>query len=320
MDRLHAVQVDRPVDRIKIVLAEFEAVHEVRDHLRRAVVRDFEAHGIAVAARDQLAFDRAQQVVHFFFVHEQFGITRHPELVTARDLHAREQIVDMRVDDRRQEHEIVRPAGDFARQRDKPRQRARRLHHGHAAAAAEGVAPLEGNDEVQALVEDARERMRRVEPERTQHRQQLMLEIVPHPRLLLGVPFGAAHEADAFAFEFRDQQFVEHPVLFFHQPMRHLDDSFEYFLRAHVVRAGLHRARGDLLLQARHADFEKLVEIGVGDAQKTQPLEQRRDRVLGLFEHTAVELEQAEFAIDEKLGFFERFRCPLQFDDAHDDG
>jgi hypothetical protein len=33
-------------------------------------VRRFEAHGVAVAARGQLALDRTQQVIHFFLLDE----------------------------------------------------------------------------------------------------------------------------------------------------------------------------------------------------------------------------------------------------------
>ena len=50
------------------------------------------------------------------------------------------------------------------------RQRARRAHDRHVAFATECVAPLRHGD-VQALVEDARERMRRIESEWRQHWQ-----------------------------------------------------------------------------------------------------------------------------------------------------
>ena len=53
------------------------------------------------------------------------------------------------------------------------------------------------------------------------------------------------------------------------------------------------------LLDAGHSDFEKLIEITRGDTKKTQPFEQRHRRVLRLCQHTLVELEQRELAIDQ---------------------
>ena len=52
------------------------------------------------------------------------------------------------------------------RQRHHARQRARRLHDGELAVAAERVLALEPHDEVEALVLDAREGARGIEPER----------------------------------------------------------------------------------------------------------------------------------------------------------
>ncbi len=168
----------------------------------------------------------------------------------------------------------MRPGREFPRQVDQARQRARRLHHRHAAATPEGIAALEGDDEVEALVQDAGKRVRRVESQRAQDRQQLMLEIIPHPGFLFRAPFGAPHEAYLLAIELGDEDLVEHAVLFRDQPVGGLGDAVEHLLGREIVRAGLHRTRGHLLHQARHADLEELIEVGDGDAQETQPFEQ----------------------------------------------
>ena len=54
--------------------------------------------------------------------------------------------------------------------------------------------------------------------------------------------------------------------------------------------------------QTGHADFEKFVEVRIGDAQKRQPFEQRHVVVFGEFQHATVELELREFAVDVQLG------------------
>ena len=78
----------------------------------------------------------------------------------------REQFTHMRMQDGRKKHEAVRATGDFGRQRDGPRQYARRLHDGLGRIAPEGILALQFDGEVQALVEYARERMRGIEPDR----------------------------------------------------------------------------------------------------------------------------------------------------------
>ena len=57
----------------------------------------------------------------------------------------------------------------------------------------------------------------------------------------------------------------------------------------------------DLLLDAGHADLEKLVEVRGEDGEELDPLQQRLGGVLRLLQHAPVELEPAQLAIDEIL-------------------
>ena len=150
--------------------------------------------------------------------------------------------------------------------------------------------------------------MRRVEPQRTQHRQQLMFKVVAYPGFLFRVPFSAPHEADSFTFQQRDQDLIQNAVLLLDLLMGDRADLFQDVLWQQVVGAGLDRAGDHLLLQARDADLEKLVQVGAGDAQKAQPFEQRYRRVLRLLEDTTVELEQAEFPVQEQFRLLQGFR------------
>src|SRR3546814_9878462 len=99
------------------------------------------------------------------------------ELVRALDLHSREHLRDELGEHRGQENEVMFAAGDLLRQLDDARQRARRAHERQVAAAAERVLALEHDDEVERLVEDLRERVRRVQAERRQHRHDLLAEV-----------------------------------------------------------------------------------------------------------------------------------------------
>src|SRR5205085_9369367 len=121
---------------------------------------------------------RRMQVLHLLLVDKQIRIPRDAELVAADDVHPGEQLADMRVQYGGAEDEGIFRPGMRLRQPDQTRQRARRLHDRGARAAAEGVASLELDGEVQALVEHPREWMRRVEADRREHRQQLTEVVV----------------------------------------------------------------------------------------------------------------------------------------------
>ena len=113
---------------VQIVGGEPELPQQVGENLVRTVVRGFQAHGVAEAARGQLALDRAQQVVDFFLLDEQVAVARDPELIAAAHVHAGEQLRHEGLDDGAQENEVA--AAEFVGQSDQARQGARRLHHG----------------------------------------------------------------------------------------------------------------------------------------------------------------------------------------------
>ena len=69
-----------------------------------------------------------------------------------------------------------------------------------------------------------------------------------------------------------------------------------------AIGAGLIRAEFEPLLEAGHANLEKLIEIVGRDAQESEPLEQRHFLVERLREHAPVEFEQRQLAIDVVLG------------------
>ena len=80
-----------------------------------------------------------------------------------------------------------------------------------------------------------------------------------------------------------------------HDPL----DGVEGVRRAHAVRPDIARLARDLLLDARDANLEKLVEIRAHDPEEFYPLEQRLRRVLRFLEDAAVELQPAQLAVDE---------------------
>ncbi len=147
----------------------------------RTLRRHLEAHGRAELALRQFALQRLAQVLHLDLVDPQVGVAGDAELRIAHDGAAREEFGDVRVDHRRQHHEGLLAAGDLGRHADDPRQHARRLDDGDARFASEGVVAGQLDDEIETLVDDLRERMRRIEPDRRQQRPHLLREVLRDP-------------------------------------------------------------------------------------------------------------------------------------------
>ena len=82
------------------------------------------------------------------------------------------------------------------------------------------VTAVELDSEVQALVEHARERMRRVKSDRGEDREQLAEEVLADPAALRGVPFFALREHDPLRRQGRKHGLVEELVLLGHERVR----------------------------------------------------------------------------------------------------
>jgi hypothetical protein len=117
------------------------------------------------------------------------------------------------VQDGRQEDEAVGAAGQFFGQLDDAGQDARRLDDGGVGTASEGILAFQFDGEIEALVEHAREGVRRVETDRRQHRHHFADEIIADPFALGFVPAGAAQEADTLFGQRRQDDVVEVLVL-----------------------------------------------------------------------------------------------------------
>src|SRR5437762_2329183 len=108
-------------------------------------------------------------------------------------------------------------------------------------------------------------------------------------------------DPNAGAFEFRQQlisQTVHLPIDERSQLLRYLDQLFGR--REAVGREDRHLCLY-LLLESRNADHEKLVEVSSEDRQKFYPLQKRTAVIERFIQHTAVELNPAQFIIEEQL-------------------
>ena len=99
-------------------------------------------------------------------------------------------------------------------------------------------------------------------------------------------------------------QLLPHRGLRLEQPLGPRAHRFELLLGVVAVGGDVFDTFLQLLQRGCHANHEELVEVAPGDAEELHALEQRMGRVAGLFEHTLVEREPAQLAIDVERGFF----------------
>ena len=302
VDLDHPVEVDRAVDAVHGVVGQLEVLQQRAHDRLGAVGRDLQAHRAEVTAALQLVAQRQRQVLDLVLVDDQLGVACHPELVGALDLHPREQLVHELRQHRRQEHEIVLAARGLLRQLDDARQGARRAHDGEVAHPPERILALEHDDDVERLVEDLRERMGRVQAQRREHRHDLVAEVGPQPARLARGPLAAAEQAHAVVVERRAQHLVPAAVLGLDQFGGAIVDALEHGGGRQPVRRGGHGAEVLRMAHGRGADLEELVEVGAGNAQVAQPLQQRHRFVQRLVQHPEVEVQLRQLAVEVQRG------------------
>ena len=115
-DRPQARQVEHAPDLVAVVLAEADAPQQDLAGRGRHRPLDLEADGLAEAPPAKLLLDRHEEIVGLVLLERQVGVAGHPEQVVLEDLHAREQHVEVRLDDLVDQDEVVRLDLDEARQ------------------------------------------------------------------------------------------------------------------------------------------------------------------------------------------------------------
>ena len=169
--------------------------------------RDGDAHDRAEAAAAHALLDRLEQVLGLELLDRDVGVTRHAEGMRLDHLHAREDRAEVRGDELLEPDEVVGAAAlvgalhlaGRARalrraDRHEPRKRPRHLDAGEALLA---LGRADEHREVQAQVRDVRERARRVEGERGQHRVDDVVEVAVGVLALVLVELVVAEHVDA---------------------------------------------------------------------------------------------------------------------------
>ena len=222
------------MDLVKIALGQTEFLQQELNQLFRAVVGNLKAHAIPKPAAEQLTTQGRGQVFQIVFK-LKVGVTGQPELIAAFHLHAGEELVGMGVDHGRQEHQVFATIADIIRQTNQAGQRTRSRHNCHAGFPPEGVLSIKLNNEVQAFVDQTWERVRRIQPDGADHRQDLLLEISAHPLRLLRRPLPAPDKVNVLLFHLGNQHIVQYVVLLANVLVSNTADLRQGLVRHHAI-------------------------------------------------------------------------------------
>jgi hypothetical protein len=229
----------------------------------------------------QFTLQRLAQVLHLFLLDEEVGVARHAELVAAIHLHAGEELAHVRVDDRGEEDEVVRAVRDLGRELDyRAAARAAPARSPCASRARRRRVPESSIAKLRLLLSTRGNGCAGIEPDRREERHHLALEVIRDPFLLRGVPRRAPQEADLLLVERGRISSLKSRYCRSTIPCARAATWRNTWTGREALGPHGGGAELDLLLEARDADLEELVEVGGDDAEEAQALEERHRAVL----------------------------------------
>jgi len=166
-------------------------------------------------------------------------------------------------------------AGILAWKPDKARQNSRHLDHGEAAAHLPALLDLQLDHHVQRFVEQLGKRMRRIDAERRQDGPDLGPVIIFDPGEVRFAELGDGRKPDTVPGQGGHQILAPAAVLLIDHAPDALGDAAQVFRGGQAVHAALDHAAFHLLLQSGHTHFEEFVQVGAGDAEEFDPLQER---------------------------------------------
>ena len=277
------------------VLIDLEVLDQDLQHALGHVGFHLQQRQRAIAQLLEAAIHRFQQVVGFILLDHHVGVADDAEQVRALDLRAGEQLLDVAANDVFEE--AVRDARlrrQVIGQRHKARQHARHLDARELGPP--GMA--HAHREVHAQVRDIRERVPRVERQRREDGKDVILEILGQPRVDRRRVLGGLEKVDALGGEQRPQRLAPARGLIVDLRERARANRRQLLIGGLAVDRDLFDAGPELLQDGRDAHHEELVQVGAGNGEELDALEQRVRWILRLREHPLVERQPAQFTID----------------------
>ncbi len=178
-----------------------------------------------------------------------------------------------------------------------PRHVVGHLHPGEPLGAALRVA--HGDREVEREPRDVGERVRRVDRERGEHREDLVEEVLRQPAALVVGQVPPAQDPDACSASSSGRTWSRNTLACASAMARlRVGDAGQLLARGQPVGAADGEAGLVAPLQPGDPDHVELVEVGGEDRQELRPLQQRLAGVLGQRQHAGVEVEPGQLTVE----------------------
>ena len=280
-----------PGDLERVLVADADALDEdlARELGHRPL--DLEPHGLAEPAAPDLLLDREQEVVRLVLLDRDVGVAGDPEQVGLDDLHAPEQLVEVRLDDLVEEDELVAP------DREQAGEQGRDLDPGEALLAGLRVQQPDGDREAERG--DVRERVPRVDGERREDREDLVVEPAAE-RLVVLRDLVVVEDLDALGARAPRGSGVQIAAWSAMSSRTRTRIWASCSVGVMPSRRVVRGARLGLAPQAGHADLEELVEVGGEDREELHPLQEGIAGVTRLVEDPRVELDPRQLAVEDR--------------------
>ena len=291
------VEREHAVDQEHFVIRHSQcALHEAAQFRRHGGV-ELEADHRTAPALLERGLVEAHQVFRFF-LDFHFRVADETEGALALDRVAGEQAADEqrgRFLQGDQPDSLVAAAGEPDEALDLLRHADQRVHRLAVAAAGELQRDREGQ------IGNERERMRRINRQRREQRENVGEETLLEPGALGLLQVGAVDQGHADVCQF-GPQFLPALLLVMRQSRHRLADAGELLVGGQSVRAQRGDRLAHLTLQAGDAHHEKFVEVVGRDRQEAHPLQERMVAIGRFLQDAAVEVQPGQFAVDETLG------------------
>ena len=270
-------QVEQPGHLDDVAGVDVELAQQQLEHVLGHVVGDLEAHRRAEPAAGQLAFQRLQQVLVAVLLDLEVGVAGDPEGVVLDDLHAGEQHRQERRDQLLHRQERATPPGPSRGPSSTKRSTlSGTLTRAKCCAAVVGL--LDGDRQVQAQPADEGERVRRVDGQRRQHREHLLVEVGRQPRRVRRRRVRPSDDRDALVGQRGPDRVEEHLRVPAGDLLGALADPAQLFARRQAVRRAHGQPHLVAALETGDAHHVELVEVGGEDRQELGALQQRQRR------------------------------------------
>ena len=304
-ESLHVADVHHVVEieDVHRVGGELELVEQEVAQLRGHRCVDGDRDQVAAAAPLQRALVEQDQILGLL-VDLDVAVADQAEEAAGTHLVAGEQARQEDVDEFFQRQEADRRARQAHETIDLRRQGQQR----HQRALV--LLALQLQHRREAAVRDERERMRRIDGQRRQDREDLVDEILLEPGTFGGRELGGGQHGDAGLAQLALQGRPD-ALLLVHQDRGAVADRGQLLRRRQPVVAQQRRAIRQHVDEPRHTDHVEFVEVGRRNRQEAHPLEQRMARVRRFFQHARVEREPRKLTIDETAWTVGRYGCSL---------